>query len=63
MAGTPPIVGRGIPENPPKPKRYLINVKLYGLFSCPPENFVKELDDLCQKFTESEDEYSYSWTH
>ena len=42
MAGTPPIVGRGIPENPPKPKRYLINVKLYGLFSCPPENFVKE---------------------
>ena len=51
------------PQTPNKPKRYLINVKLYGLFDLPPEEFVKELDALCQKHAESDDEYSYSWTH
>lgn len=43
------------------PEKMVIRLKFFGLITCRPEEFVEELEKLCDQFTDSKDEYSYSW--
>ncbi|MCY3682325.1 MAG: hypothetical protein OXH16_13065 [Gemmatimonadetes bacterium] len=43
------------------PEKFVVRLKFFGLVTLKPEDFVKRLEELCQEFTESKEEYSFSW--
>ena len=51
------------PETKPphQPEKFVVRLKFFGLLTCRPEQFVDELTKLCEKFTNSPEEYSFSY--
>ncbi len=51
------------PETKPphQPETSVVRLKFFGLVTCRPEQFVDELEKLCEKFTNSPEEYSFSY--
>lgn len=43
------------------PETFVIRLKFFGLITSKPEQFVERLEQLCQEFTNSPEEYSFSW--
>lgn len=43
------------------PEKFVVRLKFFGLITVKPEEFVDKLEKLCQKFTESPEEYCFSW--
>ena len=43
---------------PHQPETSVVRLKFFGLVTCRPEQFVDELEKLCEKFTNSPEEYS-----
>ena len=46
---------------PFSPEKSVVRLRFFGLVTCTPEKFVDELEKLCEKFTDSPEEYSFSW--
>ena len=44
-----------------KPDNFVVRVKFFGLVTTNPEDFVEKLQELCQEYTESPEDYSFSW--
>ena len=44
-----------------KPDNFVVRVKFFGLVTTSPEDFVEKLQELCQEYTESPEDYSFSW--
>ncbi len=44
-----------------KPEKFVVRLKFFGLVTCRPEEFVDKLEKLCQEYTKSKSEYSFSW--
>ena len=44
-----------------KPEKFVVRLKFFGLVTLKPEEFVDRLEKLCQEYTESKEEYSFSW--
>ena len=46
---------------PHQPEKFVVRLKFFGLVTCKPKEFVDKLEKLCQEFTDSPEEYSFSW--
>ena len=47
---------------PHQPEKFVVRLKFFGLVTVKPEEFVEKLEQLCQEFTDSPEEYSFSWS-
>ena len=43
------------------PEKFVVRLKFFGLVTVKPEEFVEKLEKLCQEYTDSPEEYSFSW--
>lgn len=48
-------------KKPITPEKFVVRLKFFGLVTCKPEEFVDKLEQLCQEFVDSPEEYSFSW--
>ena len=44
-----------------KATTFVVRFRFFGLVTCKPEEFVDKLEKLCQEYTNSPEEYSFSW--
>ncbi|MXZ00022.1 hypothetical protein F4Y93_05000 [Candidatus Poribacteria bacterium] len=43
------------------PEKYVVRLKFFGLVTLKPEEFVEKLENLCQEYVDSPEEYCFSW--
>ena len=43
------------------PEKFVVRLKFFGLVTLKPEEFVEKLEQLCREYTDSPEEYCFSW--
>ena len=48
-------------ETPAPTEKHVVRLRTFGIVTSEPEKFVDQLEKLCQKFTDSKEDYCYSY--